>query len=295
MRLRAFELNEPPPELREPHALAMLRPWVDVGGVGTLVLSWLENNFGAKEMGKLARPGDFFDFTRYRPTSYVSGGHRKVTPPNTYVTCSKQESGNDFIFLHLLEPHHHGEVYVDSVLQLMVRFGVKRFCILGSMNDYVPHTRPLIVTGEADGEETSRKLSENEVESIEYRGPTSICFMISQRAPEMGIETMSLIAHLPQYTQMEEDYNGAVRIMNILSSIYGIPVDETYLEKAGRQQEQIDKALDINPQLKSIVKQLEIHYESQNERQEERGTTRLSPEVERFLAEMNRRFREGQS
>ncbi len=58
MRLRAFNLNEPLPELKETHALTMLRPWVDVGNVGTQVLSWLETRFNAKDLGRLARPGD---------------------------------------------------------------------------------------------------------------------------------------------------------------------------------------------------------------------------------------------
>lgn len=60
MRLGAFEIDEPVPELNEPHALAMLQPWIDVGGVGTLTLSWLEGHFQAKEVGRLARPGNFF-------------------------------------------------------------------------------------------------------------------------------------------------------------------------------------------------------------------------------------------
>lgn len=34
MRIGAFELVEPLPELRDPHAFAMIRPWVDVGSVG---------------------------------------------------------------------------------------------------------------------------------------------------------------------------------------------------------------------------------------------------------------------
>ncbi len=76
MRLGAFELNEPLPELNEPHALAMLQPWIDVGSVGTLTLSWLETYLGAKELASLARPGNFFDFTRYRPTSYFQEGRR---------------------------------------------------------------------------------------------------------------------------------------------------------------------------------------------------------------------------
>jgi predicted ATP-grasp superfamily ATP-dependent carboligase len=293
MRLRAFELYEPLPELKEPHAFALLRPWVDVGSVGTIVLSWLENHLHSRDLGGLARPGDFFDFTRYRPISTVRGGNRQVSVPNTYIGYGERDSGNDFLFLHLLEPHSHSEVYIESVLQLLTKFGVKRFCIVGSMHDFVPHTKPLIVTGEASGEKTRQELRNMGIESIEYQGPSSIIFLISQRAPEMGIETMSLIAHLPQYTQMEEDYTGAVRIMSILTTLYGISVDQAYIDKSKQQLEQIDMALDNNPQLKAIVQQLESHYNSRTEEKKEKETPRLSPEVERFLAEMDRRFREG--
>jgi predicted ATP-grasp superfamily ATP-dependent carboligase len=293
MRLRAFELDEPVPELKEPHAVAMLKPWVDVGNAGSLVVSWMEKRLGHNDLAKLAKPGDFFDFTRYRPTSHVSVGRRRMTVPNTFVTYSKQQSGNDFIFFRLREPHSQGEEYVESVLDLMQKFGVKRYTIIGSMNDYVPHTRPLTVTGEATGENTLKDLTANNVESIEYQGPTSICFLISQKAAEMGMDTLSLIVHLPQYTQMTEDFIGAVKLMNILSSIYGIPTDQSYENNATRQLEQINTALDNNPQLKSVIKQLENHYDSRDDKPEDRMSTELSPEVEKFLAEMDRRFREG--
>ncbi len=80
MRIGAFELNEPIPELREPHVFATLRPWIDVNNVGTLTLNGLEAQFGAKELAKLARPGNFFDFTRYRPTLYCEEGVRPKSP-----------------------------------------------------------------------------------------------------------------------------------------------------------------------------------------------------------------------
>ena len=92
MRLGGFELGEFVPDLEEPHALAILRPWVDVGSVGTLTLSWLEDCLRAEELGRLARPGNFFDFTRYRPTIYFREGKREVTIPNTFVNYSKSGS-----------------------------------------------------------------------------------------------------------------------------------------------------------------------------------------------------------
>ena len=293
MRLRAFEVNEPFPELKDTHAFAMLNPWVDVGNVGTLVLSWLEGNFGVKDLARLARPGDFYDFTRYRPTSHLHGEQRQVTVPNTFVTYSRQENGNDFLFLRMLEPHSHGEVYIESVLRLLEKCNVKKYFLIGSMYDYVPHTRPLIVTGGAVGKSMQDQMNGLGIESSHYQGPTSISFLISQRAPEIDMETSSLIVHLPQYTQMEEDYIGTTRLMGLLSAIYHIPVNESYVNRAEKQKEQITLALNKNPELKDIIEQLENHYEARTQRKREEEGPPLSPEIERFLAEMDRRFREG--
>ena len=292
MRLGAFELSEPLPELEEPHALAILQPWIDVGSVGTLTLAWLETHFKAEELARLARPGDFFDFTRYRPTIYSKEGRRQVSVPNTYATYGKQQTENDFLFIHLLEPHSHGEVYVESVLRLLTRFGAKRYYLLGSMYDYVPHTKPLLVTGGAVGERAHQELERMGIESSDYQGPTTITYLVPQRAAEMGIETMTLIVRLPQYAQLDEHYIGTVRLMEVLGSLYNFPVDEGYIKKAEQQMEQLNTALDKNPQLKSIVEQLETRYEAQAQKRKEEETPRLSPEIEKFLTEMEKRFRE---
>ena len=64
-------------------AVSMLRPWIDVGRVGTLSLRALQRYLGAKEIGRLSRPGKFFDFTRYRPRMRLVNGKRVFTKPNT--------------------------------------------------------------------------------------------------------------------------------------------------------------------------------------------------------------------
>ena len=38
MRIGCFTLNDPVPELNEPYVMACLRPWIDVNGVGSLVI-----------------------------------------------------------------------------------------------------------------------------------------------------------------------------------------------------------------------------------------------------------------
>jgi len=123
MRLNCFDLVEPVPELNQPHALAIIQPWTDVSNVGSLVLSRLEVYLSAKELGKLAQPGDFFDFTRYRPTLIRKENSSEVIVPNTTVTYGithgTQPGSHDFVFLRLLEPHMQAEAYVDSVIELL--------------------------------------------------------------------------------------------------------------------------------------------------------------------------------
>ena len=290
MRIGAFELNEPLPELNEPHVLAMLQPWIDIGGVGTMVISWLEMHFRTRELARLARPGTFFDFTRYRPTIYYQEGRRQMSIPNVQITYGKRKTGNDLIFLHLLEPHSNSELYVESILRVFKKFGAKRYTLLGSMYDLVPHTRPLIITGGGVGEGAQQTLDSLGVETSAYEGPTTIAFLISQRAPDIGIENMSLIVHLPQYTQLDQDYTGTSQLMSVLGSIYDIPIDDSYRIKAQQQMEQIQAAMEKNPQLKTIVEQLEKRYDARTKKNKEEEAPRLSPEIEKFLNEMEKRF-----
>ena len=86
----AFEVKEPIPELNDPYVFAILRPWIDVNNVGTLVLSELESQWGAEELARLAKPGQFFDFTRYRPTLYLEEGVRRVSIPNVTLHYAKR-------------------------------------------------------------------------------------------------------------------------------------------------------------------------------------------------------------
>ena len=67
----------------------MLRPWIDVGRVGTLALNVLERHLGAVELGRLARPGTYLDFTRERPRMRIVDGRRRLSTPNTVVRFAK--------------------------------------------------------------------------------------------------------------------------------------------------------------------------------------------------------------
>ena len=292
MRIGAFEINEPLPELREPHAFAMIRPWVDVGSVGTLTLSRLERFMGSKELGKLARPGNFFDFTRYRPNIRLVQGERRVTIPNSHLRYAKTEEGPDYLFLHMMEPHASSEEYTDSILQVVEYFGVRRYCRLGAMYDAVPHTRPLLVTGSLGNVPQLNEVPNLRLRSSNYQGPTTIMNLVSEGIDRLQIETINFMVHLPQYLQLEEDYTGTSRMIECLASVYSnIPADLAPVRRGQRQYRELNSAVERNSELKSLIQQMEAYYDAQRDAEESpeeaaASDVNLSPEIERFLSEL---------
>lgn len=147
----------------------------------------------------------------------------------------------------------------------------------------VPHTKPLLVNGGALGKETEQDLKRTEAQPSNYQGPTSITTLITQRAPEIGIETIWFIVSLPQYVILEEDYVGKVRLMEILNVLYNIPVDKKDFERAAEQRSAINQKVERTPELKNLLPQLETLYEVRIKRQEGERAPKLSPEIEEIL------------
>ena len=299
MRIGAFELNEPLPELKEPHVFAMVRPWVDVGSVGTLTLNRLERFMGSKELGRLARPGTFFDFTRYRPNMRLVDGKREVKIPNSIIRYAITEDGPDYLFLHLMEPHSNGEDYTDSILEVVKHFNVKRYCRLGAMYDAVPHTRPLLVTGSLGDVVQNHPVPNFKIRQSTYQGPTTIMNLLSEGIEKDGIESINFMVHLPQYVQLEEDYAGTSRMIEVLSSVYSnIPADLAPVRRGQRQYRELNSTLDRNTELKTLIQQMEAYYDAQldsedapsSSTKEQTPTTKLSPAIEEFLSELGGRL-----
>lgn len=289
MKVGAFHIEDPLPSLRKPHAFAILRPWIDAGGVGSLTINSLEDTFNARPLGKLIKPGDFFDFTRYRPTLRLINGKRHVDIPNSRIFFARQPNGNDLVFFHLLEPHMAGEYYAESVVEVLQVLGVERYCLFGSMYDSVPHTKPLLVSGIAS-DELIKELHPLGVQRSNYEGPTTIAILTSQEAPKHNIEVMTMVVHLPQYAQLEEDYAGHLRLMEIICSLYDSPIDLGGIRhKTEKQLERLNQAMKREKQLEQLVQQLEIVYEARNSKGNEE-LPKLSPEIERFLSEIDKGF-----
>ena len=287
MRVGEFEIPEPVPELNEPHVLAVLRPWIDVGNVGTLSLNRMERHLHAKEIARLVRPGRFYDFTRYRPRSFLNQGVREYSIPNTVVRCATRETGPDLIMLHLLEPHCYGEDYTESVVELLKHLGVKRYSLIGAMYDMVPHTRPLLVSGgvgDKDSEEEYRMVN---VRPSDYEGPTTITYLVSLEAGKLGMETRTFVVHLPQYFQVDEDFTGTARLMEVLCNLYQLPKRLMDPQRGRNQYETLQSIVTETSEVGSLLKRLEERYDKEQREKSGDSPPPLSANIEQFLRELD--------
>jgi predicted ATP-grasp superfamily ATP-dependent carboligase len=283
VKIGGFKLSDPVPECNEPYVLAVLRPWIDVNNVGSMVLNELDDRFGAGEMGRLAKPGSFYDFTRYRPTIHLENGINDMSIPNTTIHFARREGGNDLLLLRLLEPHANAEDYIDSVLKLLKTFKAKKYILLGSMYDAVPHTRPLLVSGYGMGKIAREDVRKAGAFSITYHGPSTMANLITKKAAEAGIETVVFIVSLPQYVVLEEDYMGKVRLMEVLNMLYNIPISREEFERALEQHNLITERLESSPEVKILLPQLENAYDTRIKAMEGGGTPGLNSEMEEMF------------
>ena len=82
--------------------------------------------------------------------------------------------------------------------------------------------------------------------------------------------------------------------MEVISFLYGFSMPQEDVEKANQQEKQTglmaEQIMEQEPRLRLVLKQLENNYDSRiNENKEE---TRLSPEIEKFLQDLEKRFRQ---
>ncbi len=295
MQIGAFEIHDSVPELRKPHVVASLRPWVDAGSVGSLALARLERQLQAQDLGNLATPGRYFDFTRYRPMTYYVEGQRRLSIPNTILRYASGGRDSDFIFLHMLEPHAFAEEYIESIVEVFKYFKVQRYCRMGGMYDAVPHTRPLLVMATLDGEPIKGIRGVVARQRQQYQGPTSMMNIVGDKATELGVQNMSLMVRLPQYVQLEEDRSGSARLLNVMCDIYDfLPPDLGVSQRGVRQYERVTAEVERNSGVLALVQKLEQDYDArmeaiaqeepiQPERQPAGPVASLAPSIEEFL------------
>jgi hypothetical protein len=119
---------------------------------------------------------------------------------------------------------------------------------------------------------------------------------LSDLATDMGMGMMTFMAHLPHYAQLDEDFAGTSRMLEVLSAFYDVPANLVPTHRGKLQYAEIDAAVERKPEHKALVSRLEAYYdstypaphpESSSSREPDEDPPTLSPEIEQFLKDLD--------
>jgi hypothetical protein len=86
------------------------------------------------------------------------------------------------------------------------------------------------------------------------------------------------VVSLPHYVVLEEDRLGMVRLMEVLNTLYDIPLDKDDFEKAREQRRLIEEKVDDSAVVKGLLPQLEKAYDLRLEAIQ--GSSPMMPEMD---------------
>lgn len=220
----------------------MIMALPDTGNVGLRVIDYVKGKLRAKEFGRV----EPFDFSLVPWVSVKNGLMEELEPMRNgfYYWDNKSRNGNDLIIFKSEQPTARLNDYVDAVLGVASRFGVKRLYMAGSFGAMgVSHQDDPEVFGVVNLPQLRRPLEDCGVKLYpEYKGVGTIHSSFLWYAKERNIEAVSLWAPVPHYVARlpfpwSSYPQSSLAILSKLILLESIPVDTRELESLTRRTE----------------------------------------------------------
>lgn len=254
--IRFYEL----PSLKEPYLVAGFYGWSDGGKVSSMTLLYLLTKLPSKLFAEM-NPEPFYDFTVRRPYVFYKSGMitNYVMPKNEFWYVEKAGDRSLVLFLGE-EPNLNWIKYVNIIMHVIKKLGIKRVYTVGGLLDRVPHTVEPIISFFINNENLKKDVWALGGKLTNYEGPSSIHSLILYACMKEGIEAMSIWGHSPIYLPFP-DVQTTYYITKKLVEHLNIELDLGGLETEIRDfRAKLDVELQNQPELRRLVLELEDEY-----------------------------------
>lgn len=275
------------PHLVRPWLIGGYEGWVDAGKVSSGSVSYLREKLKARKFAEILSDG-FHHFKEFRPRVVVEDGliRRLEYPKNEFFYWKNEESSPDLILFLGHEPHVRWRAFAELFVELAVRFGVERVITIGGLYDQVVHTIPRKISVVASSPEILKGLLTHDVATIDYAGPGSYVSTLQEYAKTNEIGSFMLWGRVPPYMQMRSSWD-CIQILELLSKLVPFEVDLRGLRKEAKlTDEQLKKAVEEKPDLKTYVKQVESLHRSRHREKSKSGDNVIT--IEAFLKHIDK-------
>jgi len=147
--------------------------------------------------------------------------------------------------------------FTDLLLNLARQFEVGRLVTIGGLYDQVPHTIHRKISVVASSTRLLEDLLAHDVDLIDYAGPGGHVSILHESAEIRGIGSFMLWGRVPHYLQMRSPRD-SLAILELMASLVPFEIElDSLREDAFLADEQIRKAVEQKPELRSYIEQLE--------------------------------------
>lgn len=251
------------PDLFRPWLITGFKGWIDAGDVSSGSVTFLRKKLGARRFAEILSDG-FYQFRDARPPVVVEGGLiRQIDfPRNEFFYWKNKPSLPDLILFIGNEPHLRWKAFTDLILKLARQLEVGRLVTIGGLYDQVAHTVPRRISVVASNARLLEDLLAHGVDLIDYAGPGGHVSILHESAEIRGIGSFMLWGRVPHYLQMRSPTD-SLAILQLLSCLVPFEIDlEALRDDMVLAEEQIRRAMEQKPELRSYVKQLESMHGS---------------------------------
>ena len=277
------------PSLRKGVLVCAFYGWNDGGEAATLSALFLRRQLDAKPFCELD-PDEFYDFQEVRPiVSASEDDTRRLSWPENSFAWAPLPSGNDIAVMIGIEPQNRWKYYSRSVVEVARESGAELVVTLGGFLADTPHTRPVPVTGSADGE-LADTLG---LAPSSYEGPTGIVGVVHEACREAGIASASLWAAVPHYISVSPNPKAALALLSRLALLLDTRFDMTKLSQdAVSFEREVSQAVSADDKISRYVRELETRADENADADADEesppllaGGEDIASQIERYLAE----------
>jgi len=208
------------PKLNSPN---MLTAWPGVGNVAIIVATYLERKLAFKELGEV-EASHFFD-----PIGVIVRDNVVEAPqfPQSkfYYWKNKGKGSDVILFIGDDQPTAKGYELANCVLEVGLRFQVKRIYTCAAALTHIHHTEQPRVWGAATSQQVTEDLKRYDLVqrgNLQIAGLNGLMLGV---AKERGIEGVCLLGEVPMYATRIQNPMAALVVLEVLTKMLGIKVD----------------------------------------------------------------------
>jgi hypothetical protein len=236
---------------------------------------------------------ELVDYRSRRPPMVIGeAGWEAVHTPELAIDLIRDAKGTDFLLMYGPEPDVRWEAFAGAIGDIAGDLGVSQAIGMHGLPAPTPHTRPLRVTSPATGV----ALVQGEARKAKVQVPGSAQALIDYRLAERGIDSKTVLVHVPHYLSVLPYAPAAVALLERVSQVSSLDFDLSRLtaqaETTGRD---IARQIEGSSELEEMVRDLERRHDERNgsgllalpgEALPDAET--IAAELEAFLAEQSR-------